>query len=33
MNLKLRCHVIAAGSSHRVEEGVDKVVSLPAALL
>jgi hypothetical protein len=27
-----RC-VIAAGSSHRVEEAIDEVVSLPAALL
>jgi hypothetical protein len=27
-----RC-VVAAGSSHQVEEGVDKVVSLSAALL
>jgi hypothetical protein len=31
--LKLRRHDIAAGSSRRVEEGVDEVVSLPAALL
>jgi hypothetical protein len=29
---RLRRHVIAAGSSCRVEEGVDKVISLPTAL-
>jgi hypothetical protein len=31
--LKLRRRVVAVGSSHHVEEGIDKVVSLPAALL
>jgi hypothetical protein len=29
----LRCRVLAAGSSRRVQEAVDEVVSLPAALL
>jgi hypothetical protein len=30
---KLWRHVVAAGSSHRVEEGINEVVSLPVALL
>jgi hypothetical protein len=32
MKLKLWCHVIAAGSSGGVQEGVDVVVSRPTAL-
>jgi hypothetical protein len=28
----LWCLVVATGSSHRVEEAIDKVVSLPASL-
>jgi hypothetical protein len=32
-NLKLRRRVVAAGSSHWVKEGIDEVISLPAALL
>jgi hypothetical protein len=31
--LELWCHIIAVGSSDRVEEDVDEVVNLPAALL
>jgi hypothetical protein len=30
---RLRHHVVATESSHWVEEGINKVVSLPAALL
>jgi hypothetical protein len=30
---RLRHRVVAAGSSRRVEEGINKVVSLPTALL
>jgi hypothetical protein len=33
MKLKLRRRVIAVGSCCRVQEGVNEVVSLPAALL
>jgi hypothetical protein len=33
MKLKLRHRIIADGSSRLVEEGVDKVVSLPTVLL
>jgi hypothetical protein len=33
MKLQLRRHITATGSSHQVQEGVDEVVSLPAALL
>jgi hypothetical protein len=31
--LKLWCHVVAAESSCRVQDSIDEVVSLPAALL
>jgi hypothetical protein len=31
--LKLWCHVVAAESSRRVQDSIDEVVSLPAALL
>jgi hypothetical protein len=31
--LELRCRVVAAGSSRRVEDGVNQVISLTAALL
>jgi hypothetical protein len=33
MKLKLRHHIVAARSSHRVQEAIDEVVSLPATLL
>jgi hypothetical protein len=29
----LQCRIVTVGSSYRVEEGIDKVESLPAALL
>jgi hypothetical protein len=33
MKLKLRRHVVAVGSCYQVQEGVNEVISLPAALL